>query len=108
MVALLRAEQGPLGVAETVWRPPDLPHGAARPIVALPILVRHELRAVALYGAHTSGEAIDPDELKLLEKIAAMSSAAIDHLEAIELRRQNESLALELAWYRANAGPAVP
>lgn len=108
LVALLRAEQNSLGIDETGWSQRDLPHGAARPIVAVPILVRHELRAIALYGAHTSGEAIDPDELKLIEKITAMSSAAIDHLEAIELRRQNESLALELAWYRANAGPAAP
>jgi hypothetical protein len=108
LVAFLRAEQNALSVDETGWTQRDLPHGAARPIVAVPILVRHELRAVALYGAHVSGEAIDPDELKLIEKIAAMSSAAIDHLEAIELRRQNEALSLELAWYRTNAGPAAP
>jgi hypothetical protein len=107
LAALLRAEQGPLNVDETGWSPPDLPHGAARPIIALPILVRHELRAVALYGAHTSGEAVDPDELKLIEKIAAMSSAAIDHLEAIELRRENDSLARELARYRTSAGQAA-
>jgi hypothetical protein len=65
-------------------------------------------RAIALYGAHTSGEAIDPDELKLIEKIVAMSSAAVDHLEAIDMRRQNELLAGELAWYRAGAGQAAP
>lgn len=108
LVALLRAEQSSLNIDEIRWNYPDLPHGAGRPIIALPILVRHELRAVALYGAHASGEGIDPDELTLIEKIAAMSSAAIDHLEAIELRRQNGALARELAWYRANDGRATP
>jgi hypothetical protein len=108
LVALLRAEQGALGIDETGWNHRDLPHGAARPIVAIPILVRHELRAIAFYGAHASGEAIDPDELRLVEKIAKMSSAAIDHLEAMELRRQNESLARELARYCTSADPASP
>jgi hypothetical protein len=107
LLALLRAEQGSLAVDETGWTHADLPHGPARPIVALPIFVRHDLRAVALYGAHVSGEAIDPDEIRLMERIAHMASAAIDHLEAIELRRQVEVMTQELAWYRANTGPPV-
>jgi hypothetical protein len=107
LVALLLAEQNSLGLTETGWSHRDLPHGAARPILAVPVLVRHELRAIALYGAHASGEGIDPDELRLIEKIAAMSSAAIDHLEANELRRQNDALSRELAQYRTNAGPAL-
>lgn len=106
LLALLRAEQGALSVEETGWSESDLPHGTARPILALPIVVRHDLRAIALYGAHVSGEAIDPDEIKLIEKIASMASAAVDHLEAIGLRQQVETMARELALYRANVGSA--
>ncbi|HXW76215.1 MAG TPA: hypothetical protein VEJ20_02275 [Candidatus Eremiobacteraceae bacterium] len=106
LLALLRAEQGPLPIDETGWSAPDLPHGAARPVLALPIVFRHDLRAIVLYGAHESGEAIDPDEIKLMEKIASMASAAVEHLEAVELRRQVGAMAQELARYRASAGLA--
>jgi hypothetical protein len=106
LLALLRAEQGPLALDETGWNRPELPHGPARPVLAVPIIVRHDLRALVLYGAHVSGEAIDPDEVRLIEKIAAMASAAVDHLEATELRRQVETMSQELAWYRAKSGLA--
>ena len=53
-----------------------------------------------LYGAHTGGEAIDPDEEKTLVRLAEVASAAYEYLhskalssEANELRVQNEILA---------------
>lgn len=101
LVAELRGTQSPLRVGDVRWAHADLPHGAARPALAIPITVRYELQAIALYGAHVSGEDIDPDEVKSIEKVCVMAAAALDHLEALELRRQVEALNLELAAYRA-------
>lgn len=103
LLALLRSEQGPLVVDETGWNHAALPHGPARPILAVPIVSRHDVRAFALYGAHLSGEAIDPDEVRSIEKIASMASAAIDHLEAMELRRQMDAMARQLSAYRSES-----
>ena len=57
-------------------------------VVAMPVFVRHELAAVVLYGPHSTGEAIDPDEMSALQALCNGASAALDHLEAMELRRR--------------------
>ena len=106
LVAELRGTQNPLRVVDVRWSESDLPQGAARPVLAVPLSVRHELRAIALYGAHASGEDIDPDEVKAIEILATMASAAFDHLEALELRREVESLRLQLAAFQAKPAQA--
>jgi hypothetical protein len=63
------------------------------PIVAFPIFIRHELRAIALYGGHATGEAIDPDELRMLRSLCSGAAAALDHSATIELtHRLDEAL----------------
>ncbi len=60
--------------------------GPRAAILAVPITVRHELLGFTLYGAHSNGTDIDPDELSLLKLLAIEASRAFDHLETLRLR----------------------
>jgi len=91
-LALAQAERGPLSIYEHPWQRADIPSGARRPALALPIVVRGELAAVAFYGSHVHGEALDPDEIRMIAQLATGASAAYDHIEADALRRENDAL----------------
>lgn len=91
----LQAERGPIRLVEIHWSRDDAPGGAARPALALPVTVRHELDAIVLFGAHRGGEDFDPDELAWLSALAAAAGAAYDHLEADALRQSLEQLRRE-------------
>ena len=91
----LQAERGPIRLSEIHWSRDEAPSGAARPALALPITVRHELAAIVLFGAHRGGEDFDPDELQWLTALATAAGAAYDHLEADELRQSLEQLKRE-------------
>jgi hypothetical protein len=52
------------------------------PVLAVPVFVRDRLEAVAVYGAHRSGEDIDPAEARSLEAICTAAGLAYNHLEA--------------------------
>jgi hypothetical protein len=93
----LYGERGPVILRHIEWRAHELADGPHEPAVAFPLFVRQELTAVALFGEHASGEAIDPDEMRLLRSLCVGASAALDHLEADALRRENEALRRELA-----------
>ncbi len=55
--------------------------------LALPIFARSHLEAVVLYGAHTNGEDIDPDEKASLEAMGVAAGIAYDHLETARVER---------------------
>jgi hypothetical protein len=61
------------------------------PVLAVPISVRNELRAIALYGPHRRGDDLDPDEVSTLATLAGGASAALDHAEAARLRKEIEA-----------------
>ena len=63
-----------------------LEHGD--PVLAVPVFVRSRLAAVAVYGAHTNGEDIDPDEVASLAATGAAAGIALDHLEASRVLRE--------------------
>jgi hypothetical protein len=92
LVMLLQGELGPLRLEEIRWPRPDLPRGLGEPVLAVPVLIRHRLIAIGLYGSHTNGEALDPDEVASIDRLAAGAAAAYDHLEAEALRREIECL----------------
>jgi hypothetical protein len=56
--------------------------------LAVPVTVRHELVSFTLYGAHTNGAQLDPDEVVLLEDLASEASRAYDHVEAVRVRER--------------------
>lgn len=84
----LKGERGPVLLHGIDWKMPDLPDGPSMPVIAMPIFVRHDLHGIVFYGGHVTGEAIDPDEVRVLESLCVSAGAALDHLEAKELRRR--------------------
>jgi hypothetical protein len=63
--------------------------------LAVPVTVRHELVCFTLYGAHTNGAQLDPDEVELLEELAREASRAYDHVEAVRVRERYAGRTLE-------------
>jgi hypothetical protein len=56
--------------------------------LAVPVTVRHELVSFTLYGAHTNGAQLDPDEVEMLEELAREAARAYDHVEAERARER--------------------
>ena len=56
--------------------------------LAIPVSVRHELVSFTLYGAHTNGAQLDPDEVELLKELAREAARAYDHVEAERARQR--------------------
>lgn len=77
---------------EVLWRNADLPYKEAAPVIALPMIVRHQLRGVALYGVHTTGADIDEDEVRSLVEVTSAAAAAYDHIETEDLRARLRDL----------------
>ncbi len=82
----LQSEVEPIQIASLGWSPQGIPAGDAQPALAVPIFVRRKLIAVALYGAHESGEDFDADKIRLLKALALSGAVAYDHLDAEALR----------------------
>jgi len=96
LLLLARAENGPLSLHDHPWRTEHVPDGNRRPILALPIVVRRELAAVVFYGGHLHGEALDPDEIRIIAGLAPGAAAAYDHIEAEALRKDNDAMKNEV------------
>ncbi|HEY1655985.1 MAG TPA: hypothetical protein VGF86_12825 [Candidatus Tumulicola sp.] len=60
--------------------------------LAVPVTVRHELVCFTLYGAHSNGAQLDPDEVDLLQELAREASRAYDHVEAVRTRERYAAL----------------
>lgn len=111
LLMLAQTERGPLSLYDHRWRTEAVPTGPARPVLALPIMVRRELAAIVFFGSHKHGEGLDPDEIKALAGLQTGAAAAYDHLDAEALRRENESMkarvgSLEMRLAQANIQPA--
>lgn len=59
---------------------------------ALPVLAGRNTIAVALYGGHSDGEAIDVEEEELLDLLGRAAATAYEHLHAEERERENVAL----------------
>jgi hypothetical protein len=53
------------------WQEPGLPPGLARPSVVVPIISGKRIPALLLLGAHDNGAGLDPDELRMIRRLAA-------------------------------------
>jgi hypothetical protein len=94
LVLHLLAEEMPVRLADVVW-PSEEPAHVGDAVLAMPVLLRDELVAIALYGPHHSGADIDPDEIRGVSLLVERAGAAYDHIEARTLRDQVESLLRE-------------
>jgi len=56
-------------------------------VLGVPVFAVTRLEAIVLYGAHTGGEDIDPDEAASLEGLARAAGTAYDHLETLRAER---------------------
>lgn len=63
--------------------------------LAVPLLVRNNLFGDVLFGHHTNGAAIDPNERAILNKLTRSAALAYDHLASEERRAENDQLRLE-------------
>lgn len=97
LIAQLRAEQQPLDLRNAGWQPVGTPPGDKAPTVAVQVLMRGEVFAIALFGRHVSGAEISGDEKELLHSVAANAAAAFDHLDAERTHREIEALRSENA-----------
>lgn len=102
LTVTLRAELDAVDLLEMRWDRRDAPEGAAQPIFAVPLVARHELLGAVLFGGHTGGEAIDPDEQRVLVRLAQAAAVAYEHVrsqvlaaEIDALREQNALLETE-------------
>ncbi len=88
LVRMLQANE------ESVWLEQLRSHlereNSAIYVLAIPVLVRHELVSFTLYGAHTNGAQLDPDEVDLLEDLAREAARAYDHIDAVRMRQRYE------------------
>lgn len=92
LIVHLRAELEPLDLSTLHLDGRRIPDGLAQPLVALPLVVRHELLGFALYSGHRGGEALDPDEIAALQRLVHAAAGAYDHIEAMSRRRRIETL----------------
>jgi hypothetical protein len=100
LVRYLRAEHEPLRLTDRLALPPDVPQGAALPVLAIPLMNQHALTAVVLYGAHLNHTLLDPDEVDLLHQLTKAAAAAYQQVELAALMRVIADLERDVAALR--------
>jgi hypothetical protein len=106
LVQGLHGQHGTVRVREVRAPGGAMPNGTAAPTIAVPLFVRHTLAGFVLFGQHVSGEDFDPEEMRLLERLAVAAASTYDHLDAEAARREVERLKRELA-NRATAAQSL-
>jgi hypothetical protein len=97
----LRNNLEPLDPEEIAWRTAGVPGDSRAPIYAVPVVAERRLEAIALYGGHTHGEGLDPDERRCLRALAQAAAEAYEHLASTELRQRLAGLEAENASLRS-------
>lgn len=63
--------------------------------LAVPLALRHRMFGFVVFGAHTDGSAIDPNERGILERFVHQAAVAYDHLISEERAAENTRLLVE-------------
>jgi hypothetical protein len=100
LVVRLRAELKATHLTDLRWPRSDVPSGNNQPIYAVPVAIGSRLEALVLYGAHSGGEDLDPNERRSLRALARGAALAYDHLRAQALRKSLEEARRENAALR--------
>jgi hypothetical protein len=74
-----------------------LPEGPKRPVLAVPVANHFRCHAIALYGAHVSGNALNHDERAMLIKLADVAAVTMEQIDRKSLLRRVTQLERELA-----------
>ncbi len=96
LAVYLTSELQPVDLSELPWQQTNVPAGVAAPLIAFPIVARRELIGFALYGGHSGGEAVDPDERKALTQLADCAADAYEHIRTLDLSTEATSLRSEV------------
>ena len=70
----------------------DMPKGTALPVLAVPVIGRDGLVAVALYGAHETGDDLNDDEIAMLDEFGRAAVSGYECVEALTQQRRIEEL----------------
>ncbi len=97
LVVNLMAELQPVDLADVRWPGGSLPGGLRQPLIAIPLVARHEMLGFVLYGGHNGGEAIDPDERQTLVHLADAATTAYEHVQSKSLLAESNVLRSENA-----------
>jgi len=92
LVRTLRAREATVRLQESGIADARFPSGEARPEIAIPLAIRHDLRGFVLYGHRSGDVALDPEERRLLEAAARQAAIAYDAIEADAYRREALSM----------------
>jgi hypothetical protein len=97
LVERLLAAEAPVRLDRPAWGAAGLPGAPRTPVVAVALTSAAGVRGVALYGRHTNGTEIDPEELTLLRDVC---DAAATAYETVELRAELQAARAQLAAVR--------
>lgn len=98
----------PVRLCSEDWNRLDLPSGKVAPCLAVPVCSEiPEATAVALFGAHETGNDIDADEREMLEMLARRAAAAYERVITELLRKEVSQLRTQLAALQASPKTAL-
>ncbi len=81
----LAAELGPVHPSEVPFHRDDTLQHAA---LAIPLVLRRQFQGFVLYGAHSDGATIDPEENRALMQLASNATVTYDHLTAAAMEAE--------------------
>lgn len=97
LVRTLRSLERPIVLDDVAIVLENAPSGAARPVIAIPIVTQHELIGFALFGNRLDGALPDPEEIGLLARLCAAAGNAYGAVEARQWRERAANLERSLA-----------
>ncbi|HXW50766.1 MAG TPA: hypothetical protein VEJ41_02150 [Candidatus Acidoferrales bacterium] len=106
IVLTLESESQPLRTAEIGWQHAGLPAGNAAPILAIPIMDRRDLAGFVMYGPHSNGADVDPEEVQRLYHLCRSAQFTYEEIRLEQLTRQVDELRAEVT--RLQNGGASP
>lgn len=97
IVRTLRSLERPIILDDVAVTIDGVPHGHARPALAIPIVAQHQLIGFALYGKRDDGALPDPEEISLLNRLCSAAGGAYGAVEARQWRERVTELERSIA-----------
>jgi hypothetical protein len=85
----------PVALPDLCWGGLD-PVACQTPVLAVPVVMRGAVSRIALFGPHTSDEALDRDEVNIIGRLARSAAVAYLALDAEALRVEYQKLQQQL------------